>query len=172
MDGIDLTPDAMPLFMRIPVMARETAQAAETASRELSGFFGQAFRAYGDSMKVAMNAQEETVRFWGEAAGKANTMSSLAGELIPAAQKNTDEYLRLLESSYRRGAELLKKAVPPQDGGDAINMQKHAQNWWEACLEVARDNAQEWASTNLRVAQSSAEIFKKGAHAQKAAMGK
>jgi hypothetical protein len=153
-------------------MARETAQAAETATREASGFYDQAFRAYGDSMKTAMNAQEETVRFWGNAVGKANSMSALISDMLPAAQKNTDEYLRLLESSYRRGADLLKKAVPNQNGCDAINMQKHAQDWWEASIEVARDNAQDWASTNLRVAQSSAEIIKKGARAQKVAMEK
>jgi hypothetical protein len=153
-------------------MANETAQAAQAANREVSGLLDQAFRTYGDSLKVAMKAQEETARFWGEAVGKANPMPALAGELIPAAQKNADEYLRLLESSYRRGAELLKKAVPSRDGGDAVNLQKHTRDWWEASIEVARDNAQDWASTNLRVAQSSAEMFKRGAQAEKATVGK
>jgi hypothetical protein len=162
----------MPKETAQSAQTNQAAQAAEAASREASRFFDQAFRAYGDSMKVAMETQEDTVRFWGEAASKANSMSVLVGELIPAAQKNTDEYLRLMESSYRRGAELLKKAVPAQDGGDAINMQKHTQDWWESCINVARDNAQDWASTNLRVAQSSAEVFRKGAQSQKVAMGK
>jgi hypothetical protein len=154
------------------VMANETVKAAETANREVSGLFDQAFRAYGDSLKVAMKAQEETVRFWGDTMGKANMVRNLAGELIPAAQKNTDDYLRLLESSYRRSAELLKMAVPCQKSGDGINLQKHTRDWWEASIEVARDNAQDWASTNLRVAQSSAEIFRKGAQLQKATVGK
>jgi hypothetical protein len=152
-------------------MANETAQAAEAASREVSGLFDQAFRAYGDSLKVAMKAQEETVRFWGETVGKANPMPVLAGELIPAAQKNADEYLRLLESSYRRGTFLLKKVIPSQNAGDGIDLQQRTPDWWEASIEVARDNAQDWASTNLRIAQSWTEMFKKGEQKQKAAMG-
>jgi hypothetical protein len=152
------------------VMANETAQAAEAVSREVSGLFDQAFRAYGDSLKVAMKAQEETVRFWSEAMGKANLMPALAGEFIPAAQKNTDEYLRLLESSYRRGAFLLKKAIPSQNGGEGIDLQQRTPDWWEASIEVARDNAQDWASTNLRIAQSWTEMFKKGGQRQRAAM--
>jgi hypothetical protein len=152
-------------------MANETAQAAEAVSREFSGIFDQAFRAYGDSLKVAMKAQEETVRFWSEAMGKANLMPALAGELIPAAQKNADEYLRLLESSYRRGAFLLKKVIPSQNGGEGIDLQQRTPDWWEASIEVARDNAQDWASTNLRIAQSWTQMFKKGEQKQKAVMG-
>jgi hypothetical protein len=151
-------------------MANETVQAAETANREVSGLFDQAFRAYGDSMKVAMKAQEETARFWGEAVGKANPMPALAGELIPAAHKNADEYLRLLESSYRRGAFLMKKVIPSQNAGEGIDLQQRTPDWWEASIEVARDNAQDWASTNLRVAQSWTEMFKKGDQKLKNAM--
>jgi hypothetical protein len=151
-------------------MANETAQVAETVTRDVAGVFDQAFRAYGDSLKAAMKVQEETLHFWGEAMGKANPMPALAGELIPAAQKNADEYLRLMESSYRRGAFLLKKVVPVQNAGDGIDLQQRTPDWWEASIEVARDNAQDWASTNLRIAQSWTEVFKKGEQKQKAAM--
>jgi len=166
-----LTPDAKPLFYEERIMANETAQAAEAAGRDVSGLFDQAFRAYGDSLKVAMKAQEETVRFWGEAVGKANPMPALAGELIPTAQKNTDEYLRLLESSYRRGAFLLKKVIPSQNVGEGIDLEQRTPDWWEASIEVARDNAQDWANTNMRIAQSWTEMFKKGEQKQQGAVG-
>jgi hypothetical protein len=158
-------------FYEERIMANETAQAVEAASRDVSGLFDQAFRAYGDSLKVAMKAQEETVRFWGETVGKANPMPTLAGELIPAAQKNTDEYLRLLESSYRRGAFLLKKVIPSQNAGEGIDLQQRTPDWWEASIEVARDNAQDWANTNLRVAQSWTEMFKKSDQKMKGTVG-
>lgn len=144
-------------------MTNQAAEAAAATSRELTGMFDQAFRTFGDSMKVAMKAQQDTVRFWGDAVEKANPMQIVTGDLIPTAQKNADEYLKLMESSFRRNADLLKKVIHTQDGEDGAGMEKRAREWIEASMEVVRDSAQEWASTNLRVAQAWSEVFKKGA---------
>lgn len=118
-----------------------------------------------------MKAQEETVKFWGEAVGKVNPVPAGAGEWLPTAQKNADEYLHLLESSYRRNAELLKKIVNAQKTGNGGGLEKSAHDLWEAAMEVARDNIQEVANTNLRVAQAWTELIKKGA-SQKVPVGK
>lgn len=152
-------------------MVSETVEATESATAEVTGLFDQAFRVYGESLKVAMKAQEETVKFWGEAAGKVTPVPSGAVDWIPTAQKNADEYLRLLESSYRRNAELLKKIVNSQKSGNGAELEKSAHELWEAAMEVARDNIQEVANTNLRVAQAWTEVIKKGA-AQKVPVGK
>jgi hypothetical protein len=152
-------------------MANDTADAMGAGGREAAAIFDQACRAYGDSLKVMMKAQEKTIKFWGEAVGTADPMPALASELIPVAQKNTDKYLRQMETSYRRGADHLKKAIPTQNGSDGVDLRKHTRDWWEASIEVARDNAQDWAGTNLRVVQAWTDAFKKGAP-EKAAVEK
>ena len=155
-------------------MAHETVEAAAARTAEVTGLFGQAFGIFGDSMKVAMKAQEETVRFWGQAFQNAGPVQAVAGELLFTAEKNANEYLRLMEASYRRNADLLKKVMKHSNGnGDGMNLEKQTRDFWEASMETARDNAQDLASTNMRVAQAWTEVLKKGAHAeQRATSGK
>src|SRR6266480_3094812 len=98
-------------------MANETAQAtAARASSEVNGLFGQAFGIFGDSLKVAMKAQEETVRFWGQAFQSTGPVQAVAGELMVTAERNANEYLRLMEASYRRNADLLKRVMQHSNG--------------------------------------------------------
>src|SRR5262245_56515189 len=130
-------------------MANEAAEATAARTAEMNGLFGQAFGIFGDSLKVAMKAQEDTVRFWGEAFQKAGPVQSVAGELMVTAEKNANEYLRLLEASYRRNADLLKKVMQQGHGnGDGNTLEKQTRDWWEASIETVRDNAQDLASTN------------------------
>jgi len=150
-------------------MANDTVEATAARVHEVNGLFGQAFGIFGDSMKVAMKAQEETVRFWGQAFQNAGPVQAVAGELLFTAEKNANEYLRLMEASYRRNADLLKKVMHTNGNGDAMNLEKQTRDWWEASMETARDNAQDLASTNMRVAQSWTEVLKKGARTQQRA---
>jgi len=156
-------------------MAHEAAEAT-SGSSEITGMLEHAFRAFGDSLKVATRAQEDTVKFWSEAVSRTNPAGhTVAADWIPAAQKNAEEYLRLLESSYRRNAELLKKAIHQQNGGDGIALERRTSEWLEASMAVARDNAQDLANTNLRMAEAWTEAFKKSAQQvepQKATAGK
>ena len=71
-----------------------------------------------------------------------------------------DEYLRLLETSYRRNADLLKKVIQEQSSGSGV--ESRTREWLEASIAAARDTAQDVASTNLRVAQAWTEAFAKG----------
>jgi hypothetical protein len=136
-------------------MANETVEATAARASEVNGLFGQAFGIFGDSLKVAMKAQEESVRFWGQAFQGASPVQAVAGELMVAAERNANEYLRLMEASYRRNADLLKKVMKHSNGnGDGMNLEKQTRDWWEASMETARDNAQDLASTNMRVAQA------------------
>jgi len=152
-------------------MRNHAAETTAATNREVSGILDQALQALGDSLKVAMKAQEETVKFWGAAVGQVNPAQALAGDWIPTAQRNADEYLRLVESSYRRNADLFKKVLHSPNGNPSAGLEKRTRDWWEASLETARDNAQDLTNTNLRVAQAWAEVLKKGA-AQPAAVEK
>lgn len=143
-------------------MPSETAKTASAAGSEVIGLFEQAFRAYGDTVKVAMKTQEDVVKFWSEALGKSKPVHAGAGEWIPVVHKNAEEYLRLLETSYQRNAELMKKMIHSQSGDGRVGMEKRFNDWWQASLEAMRDNAEDMASTNLRVAQAWTEVFKRG----------
>ena len=143
-------------------MPTEAAEATSPGSGEVSRAFDQALRAFGDSFKAATKAQEDAVKFWSEAVGQANPAQAAPGEWLPTAQKNAEEYLRLLETSYRRNAELVKKVMHQQNVADGAGMEKRSSEWLEASIAVARDNAQDLASTNLRVALAWTEAFKKG----------
>ena len=138
-------------------------EASEAGSGNVAGMFDQAFQAFADSCKVAMKAQEDTVRFWTDAAGKANPLRTMGSDLIPTAQKNTDEYLRLLEAGYRRNADMVKKVMHGQNADGATGFEKRAGDLLEASLAVAQENARDLASTNLRVAQAWTDVAKKGA---------
>jgi len=141
-------------------MSHKTTQAPPTAQRTVSEPFAAAVRTFGDSLKVVLQAQEDTVKLWGQAVGQANPTPAVIGDWIPLAQRNIDEYLRLAEASCRRNAELVKKVLPLPDGGDAAGMEQRTREWLEASLEAARASAQELASTNLRVVQAWVELLK------------
>jgi len=154
-------------------MANETMEAAASRTAEVTGLFGQAFGIFGDSLKVAMKAQEDTMKFWGDAVEKVGPVQAVAGELMSTAEKNANEYLRLLEASYRRNADLFKKVLHTNGNGDSGSLEKQTRDWWEASFETARSNAQDLASTNLRVAQAWTEMLRRGSHTQeKARSGK
>jgi hypothetical protein len=142
-------------------MPSETAEASAVLNGEIMGLFDQAVRAFGDSMKVAMKAHEDTVKLWGDACGKANTAQLMTSDWIPTAQKNAEEYLKLMETSYRRNADLMKKAMHSPNGSDGAGMEKRTREWLEASLEVARDNTQDLTNANLRVVQNWTDMFKK-----------
>lgn len=125
--------------------------------------FDQAFRALEDSFKVALKAQEDSIKFWSEAVNRAQSGSAVTGDWIPTAQKHAEEYLRLLETSYQRNSELVKKVLGSQKAGPRIGLDKQAREWLEASIAAARANAQDLASTNLRVAQAWTAALQNGA---------
>jgi len=160
-------------------MSNEAAEATNCACNAVTGMFDQAVKAFGDSLKAASKAQEDTMKFWTDSmGGKTNPMQewprraqAIVGEIIPIAQKNADEYLKLIETNCRRNADLIKKAFNGTNGGgEKVDLQKRTRELWEASMEVARDNAQDVANTNMRVAQMWTDAFKKTADSAAAEM--
>jgi hypothetical protein len=152
-------------------MAHKTAEVTDSYNREVTSLFEHAYRTFGDSLKVAMKAQEDTVKFWSGMVGKMNPAQAMAVDWIPVAQKNADEYLRLLETSYRRNADLLKKVIKAQNGEDLEGAEKNSRELWDASFQVANANVQDMAATQMRVAQAWTEVLK-NATPSKAVAGK
>lgn len=142
-------------------MPKEAVKATPASAHHIPQLFDQAFQALGDSFKAAMKAQEDTVRLLTEAVDRANPRHAVDGHWIPAAEKNAEECLRLLESSYHRNADLLRKIIYRQNCGTGISVEKRTHDWLEASIALANANAQDLANTSLRVAQAWTEAFKK-----------
>lgn len=155
--GIDVTPDASGTFFEGFVMA----EAAQTSGGEVSGLFEQAYRTFGDSLKVALKAQAEGVKYWAELVSKVSPAQAVGVDWIPVAQKNADEYVRLMETAYRRNADVLKKAIRTP-ASDSAGMERNAREWWDASVQALNENVLEIAATQMRVAQSWSDLLKKG----------
>jgi hypothetical protein len=133
------------------------ASKTESASR-LSSPFDDAVATFNDTVKAGVKVQEEIGKWWSDALGQAGgggeqwqkQSKAVFAEAIPAAQKNAEEWLKLVEQNYKRSLALFKKAwdVQPADAGE---MRAKSLELWEASLELIRDNAQAMAQTNVKM---------------------
>ena len=77
-----------------------------------------------------------------------------------AAQKNAEEWLKLVEQNYKRSLGLLKKAW--ETDADASTMRAKTQELWESSLELVRDNAQAMAQANMKMMEVWAGMLRNG----------
>src|SRR3954454_23121716 len=99
----------------------------------LTGLFDQAVGTFGDAMRAGVKIQEEIASFWTGAidqTGQAQQVQdwnhrsrAFLSEAIPAAQKNVEQWTKLLEQNCQRSVELLKVAFEPADGHSAQDVQ-------------------------------------------------
>src|SRR5579864_6692740 len=81
-----------------------------------TGLFDQAVQSFGEALKAGVKAQEQVVGFWTDAVSKGaagdyqKKAQGAFNDAIPAVQKTTEDYLRLVDVNYRKGIEALKKA--------------------------------------------------------------
>jgi hypothetical protein len=144
-----------------------------------TGLFDQAVEAMGESMKAGVKFQEDLARWWsdvldqnGAAQDWQKHTRAMVSEMVPAAQKNAEEWMRLMEENYRRSMELFRKAfdsssmTPPSSPTD---MQARTQQLWEASIEVIRQNAQAMAQANSRMMQIWSDIMRRNMNGFRAA---
>jgi hypothetical protein len=143
-------------------MSAATATKPEVAATAL---FDQAVRAFGDALKAGVKIQEEVGKCWSEALESAGPVTEwqkksrqLFNEVIPVAQKTTEEGLRLVEQNYRKSLGLLKKAF---DTEESLDLRVKTQQLWEDSLELIRDNTQALADANRKVLEQWANLLKK-----------
>jgi len=149
------------------------ATKTETASR-VTGPFDEAVTTFNDAVKAGVKVQEEIGRWWSDAIEHAGAgeqwqkkSKAVLSEAIPAAQKNAEEWLKLVEQNYRRSLELFKKAwdVQPKDVAD---MRAKSQKLWEESLELVRDNAQAMAQANVKLMEVWGKVVRGGVENGKA----
>jgi hypothetical protein len=138
---------------------------ARTETR-MTSLFDQAVQTFGDAMKAGVKIQEEIGRWWSDVIDQAGPVTewqkrsrAMVCDAIPAAQRNTEELMKVLEQNSRRSLDLLKKAVDTEPGNTA-DLQAKTQEIWDASMEVVRDNAQAMAQVNVKMMETWAEILK------------
>src|SRR5690349_17590212 len=82
--------------------------ATATKSDSVSGLFDQAVSTFGDALKAGVKIQEEVGKWWSDALEQAGPVTewqkksrAIFGDAIPTAQKNTEEWLKLVEQNYK-----------------------------------------------------------------------
>ena len=140
--------------------------ATATKSDGVTGLFDQAVSTFGDALKAGVKIQEEVGKWWSDALEQAGPVTewqkksrALFGDAIPTAQKNTEEWLKLVEQNYKRSMSLLKKAFDTK--GDPSELRAKTQQLWEESMELIRDNAQAMADANKKVLELWAGMLKK-----------
>ena len=138
------------------------------------GVFDEAVATFNDAVKAGVKVQEEIGKWWSDAleqTGPAEQWQkkskAVLSEAIPAAQKNAEEWLKLIEQNYKRSLGLFKKAWEVQPG-DAADMRAKSQQLWEESLELVRDNAQAVAQANVKMMEVWQRVLRHGAENGKA----
>lgn len=149
------------------------------AETRVTGMFDQAVSTFGDALKAGVKIQEEVGKWWSDAMDQTGPAQewqkksrSIVSEAIPAAQKNAEEWLKVVEQNYRRSMELLKKAFDQTPAASSKDMQARTQDLWEASLDVIRDNAQAMSEANMKMMELWAGVLQKNVHESAAAVGK
>ena len=142
---------------------------------QLTGLFDQAVQNFGEALKAGVKAQEQIANWWTDALNKAvpatefqKRSRTLASEVIPTAQKNAEEIVKLIEQNYKRSVDLLRKAFDSTGAANAGDLQAKAQGLWEASVELVKDNAQAMAQTNIKVLELWADVLRQTSPAKAA----
>jgi vacuolar-type H+-ATPase catalytic subunit A/Vma1 len=139
----------------------------------VTGLFDQAIQTFGDALKAGVKVHEELGKFWTEAIDQSAPVNewqkrarTVVHDAIPAAQRNAEEWIKLVEANYRRSMNLLKKAFDSEQ--DTSDLRIKTQKLWEESLDLIRDNAQAMAQANVKMMEMWAGVTKKNAEAVRA----
>jgi hypothetical protein len=137
-----------------------------TCETPLTGFFDQAAKSFGEALQAGVKAQEQVVGFWSEALGKTGAgeyqekARAAIASTVPVAQKSAEEYLKLVDSNYRKSLEALKKACDGGVGVTPTEFQSRARALFDASVDLVKENAQALVQTNQRVFEAWAEVLR------------
>jgi hypothetical protein len=151
-------------------MRLEEVMASKTSPAAGSGVFDEAVETFNEAVKAGAKVQDEIGKWWSDALDKAGPAEdwqkkskAVFSEAIPAAQKNGEEWLKLVEQNYKRSLGLFKKAWDVQPSRDPAVLRAKSQELWEASLELVRDNAQAVAQANVKLMEIWGRVLRNGA---------
>jgi len=152
--------------------------ATATATDKVSSMFDQAVQTFGDALKAGVKVQEQVTGWWTDALDQMSggndwqkKQRSILNDVIPAAQRSTEEWLKLVEQSYQRSVDMMKKAFTAQSAGaSAQEAQAKAVEVWQSSLTMVKENAQAVAHVNAKVMELWADLLRKNLNTTRAAV--
>jgi len=136
---------------------------------DVNKLFEQAVEMYESSLKAGVKAQQDAAKIMTDAADgmlkpadfQAQSQKFIA-EVMPTAQKNFDEAVKLMNKNAESYLELVQKAFELGQCKDADAVQAKTQALWDASLKTTKANAQAMVDANAKMLQSWADLAKKG----------
>jgi hypothetical protein len=130
--------------------------------------FEQAVEKYEQALKTGVRLQEECGKWWADAfkqtAGPQDwqkAAASMLNEVFPAAHKNVEETLRLMEQNSRASLDLLKKATETFQSTSVADAQARVQKLWQTSLDLLQQNAQAMTQSNARLVETWTQFARK-----------
>jgi hypothetical protein len=137
----------------------------------VSDLVKQAVDTFDATLKAGVKIQEEATKMWTQALGGATSAhqwqeraTAVLNEAIPLAQKQGQEYLRLLEQNSRNSLELLHKAIDTGQSESVSDAQAKAQELWVATLNTLRSNTEAAVEANAKALDAWSALARKTAN--------
>jgi hypothetical protein len=132
--------------------------------------FEQAVKNYEQALKTGVRLQEECGKWWTDVFKQTTgpqdwqkAAGSALNEAFPAAQKNVEETLRLMEQSTRASLDLFKKATETLQSTSVADGQARVQKLWQTSLDLLQQNGQAMTQANTRLVETWTKLARKGA---------
>ena len=138
---------------------------------QFNELFEDAAASFNEAVKSGVKMQEEVGKWWADALEKTGPAGfgadewqkkskAVVAEAIPAAQKNAEAWLKVVDQNTKRGLGLLKNAfdAPPND---PAALRDRTQKLWESSLELVRENTQAIAQANIKMIEVWAGLLQK-----------
>ena len=139
-----------------------------TRDSDVMQVLDSAIGAFGDALKAGVRAQEEMVKWWSGAAESANPLAEwqkrsrrFFDEAAPSAQKQVEDWMKVVEQNYRRSIDLLKKAVDSDHNGALDGFRDRIRTLWEESITVVKENAEAMAQANVRLMEAWNDLARK-----------
>jgi polyhydroxyalkanoate synthesis regulator protein len=142
------------------------AMTTKAIEANVTEVFDSALRTYGDAMKAGVRMQEDVAKWWADALEAGGPIQdwqkrsrAVFTETVPAAQKNAEEWLKLVEQNYRRSMELLRKAMQQAQNVYGANgasdvaeeARERTQELWRSSIELVQENVSAMAQANAKM---------------------
>lgn len=146
-----------------------TTTQAKGTTMDVSKLFDQAIEMYEASLKAGVKAQEDATKFMTEAvesvakpADVQAQMDKFVGEIVPTAQKNFDEAVKLMNKNTESCMGLMKKAYDAGQCKSIDQVQAKTKDLWEASLTSMKANTQAIIDANAKMLKTWADLAKNG----------
>jgi hypothetical protein len=131
----------------------------------------EALKNYEQSLKTGLKLQKEATQWWTKSLQQtaptadlrkwfANLGSSANDTVFPAAEKQLEEILHLLEKNNRDCVELARKATEAARTCGIAESQAKWIEFWNSSMLAARSNAEVWTQANSKMLDKCVDFFR------------